>query len=218
MRISGLMLLATALLLGGAAAASAAPANPANDVLLGAMSPFEDLVEYALAGSDADVAKALVAADQQAASARQALPATAASVLATRMQGLHNAAGAKNHYGVASNAVEVFRLLTDNLQTKDLALPKEVSLLDYAGFKLRVLAAAPSPNWQDIGKTATDAAGWWNAIRPKLPAGGLRDGLDTAARGLGDATRSKDLAMVRFGAQVELDLVDLLEGALAPKP
>jgi len=51
-----------------------------------------------------------------------------------------------------------------------------------------------------------------------VSAKGLRDGLGTVARGLGDAARLKDLSMLRFAAQVELDLVDLLESNLAAKP
>jgi len=133
------------------------------------------------------------------------------------MEGLHGAATAKDHHGVARSAVEIFRLLIDNLQAKDLEVPKEVSLLDYAGFKLKVLAAPPRPDWHDIRKTVGEAAAWWNAIDSKVSEKGLRDALDTAVRGLVNATKLENLPMLRFAAQIDLDLVDLLEGDLAPK-
>jgi hypothetical protein len=113
--------------------------------------------------------------------------------------------------------VEVFRLLIDNLQAKYLKVPKEVSLLDCAGFKLRVLAATQRPNWQDIRKTVGEAAGWWNAISSKVSEKGLRDAFDSVIRGLGDAAKLENLPMLRFAAQIDLDLVDLLEGDLTPK-
>ena len=217
MQITRSRLLAVAFLVAATPAASASQTIETNDVLLSAMSPFEDMVEFALAESGSDISKTLVAADQHAADVKKALSASAADEFAVRMEGLHGAATAKDHHGVARSAVEIFRLLIDNLQAKDLEVPKEVSLLDYAGFKLKVIAATPRPDWHDIRKTVGEAAAWWNAIDSKVSEKGLRDALDTAVRGLVDATKLENLPMLRFAAQIDLDLVDLLEGDLAPK-
>ena len=209
--------LAIAFLLAVAPSASSSQVIKANDVLLSAMSPFEDMIEFALAGKDSDISKALVAADQHATDVKKALSASAASQFATLMEDLHRAATDKDHHEVARSAVEVFRLLSDNLQANDLKVPKEVSLLDYAGFKLRVLAATQRPDWQDIRKTVGEAAGWWKAISSKVSEAGLRNAFDSVIRGLDDAARIEDLPMLRFAAQIDLDLVDLLEGDLTPK-
>ena len=209
--------LAIAFLLAVAPSASSSQVIKANDVLLSAMSPFEDMIEFALARKDSDISKALVAADQHATDVKKALSASAASQFATLMEDLHRAATDKDHHEVARSAVEVFRLLSDNLQANDLKVPKEVSLLDYAGFKLRVLAATQRPDWQDIRKTVGEAAGWWKAISSKVSEAGLRDAFDSLMRGLDDAARIEDLPMLRFAAQIDLDLVDLLEGDLTPK-
>ena len=209
--------LAIAFLLAVAPSASSSQVIKANDVLLSAMSPFEDMIEFALAGKDSDISKALVAADQHANDVKKTLSASAASQFATLMEDLHRAATDKDHHEVARSAVEVFRLLSDNLQANDLKVPKEVSLLDYAGFKLRVLAATQRPDWQDIRKTVGEAAGWWKAISSKVSEAGLRDAFDSLMRGLDDAARIEDLPMLRFAAQIDLDLVDLLEGDLTPK-
>jgi hypothetical protein len=196
---------------------SASPAINANEVLLSAMSPFEDMVEFALARSHSDVSKALVEADQQATAVKTVLPAAAASKFDTLMTGLHRSATEKDHHKTASSAVDIFRLLIDNLQAKDLKEPKEVSLLDYAGFKLRVLAAAPNPDWQDIRRTIGEAAGWWNTIESKVSQKGLREAFGTSIRGLDDAARLENIPMLRFAAQIELHLVDLLEDDLRLK-
>ncbi len=108
-------------------------------------------------------------------------------------------------------------VLIDNLQAKGLKEPKEVSLLDYAGFNLRVLATAQNPQWQDIRRAVGEAAGWWNTIESKVSQKGLRDAFGTSIRGLDDAAKLENLPMLRFSAQIELDLVDLLEGDLRPK-
>jgi len=209
-------LLAIAFLLAVSPSASVSPAIKANDVLLSAMSPFEDMIEFALAGKDSDISKALVAADQHVTDVKKTLSASAASEFTALMESLHRAATNKDHHGVARSAVEVFRLLIDNLHAKDLEVPMEVSLLDYAGFKLQVLAATESPDWRDIRETIGDTAGWWNAINSKVTEKGLRDTFDSVIRGLGDAARLENLPMLRFAAQLDLDLVDLLEGDLTP--
>ena len=212
-----LRLLAIALLLAVTPVASARQAIQANGVLLSAMSPFEDLIGFALAESDADIAHALGAADQHATAVKTVLSASAAHAFATLMEGLHRAAADKDHHDVARRAVDVFRLLIDHLEAKALKVPREVSLLDYAGFKLRVLAATPSPEWQDIRRTVGEAAGWWNAINAQVSEKGLRDAFGSVIRGLDEAATLENLPMLRFAAQMDLDLVDVLESALKPK-
>jgi len=197
--------------------ASASPAINANEVLLSAMSPFEDMIEFALARSCSDVSKALAEADQKSIAVKTVLPVAAASKFDTLMTGLHRSAIEKEHHKTASSAVDIFRLLIDSLQAKDLKEPKEVSLLDYAGFKLRVLAAAQNPDWKDIRRTVGEAAGWWNTIESKVSQKGLRDAFGSSIRGLGDAAKLENLPMLRFAAQIELHLVDLLEDDLRLK-
>jgi hypothetical protein len=217
MQSTRLRLLAIAVLLAVTPAASARQVIRANEVLLSAMSPFEDLIGFALAESDADISHALGAADQHATAVKTALAASAATAFATLMEGLHRAAADKDHHHVARSAVDVFRLLIDHLEAKDLKVPREVNLLDYAGFKLRVLAATPSPDWQDIRRTVGEAAGWWSAINAQVSEKGLRDAFGSVMHGLDDAATLENLPMLRFAAQIDLDLVDLLEGALKPK-
>jgi len=186
-------------------------ASKANDTLLRASSPFEDMVEFALARNDASISKSLTAADRGAAAVRDALPTPAAARFDTLLQTIRRTARAKEHYAVAVSAVEVFRLLIDNLDAESLKVPKEISLLDYAGFKLHVLAAAPQPDWGAMRGTAEDAAGWWAAIKSKVSDSKLRDAFSTTARGMQQAGKAEHLPMLDFAAQMDLDLVDLLE-------
>jgi hypothetical protein len=79
MQIIRLRLLAIAFLLALTPSASASQAIKANDVLLSAMSPFEDMIEFALAESDSDISTTLAAADQHTTDVKKALSASAAT-------------------------------------------------------------------------------------------------------------------------------------------
>src|SRR4029077_7012716 len=108
MQITRLRLLAIAILIVATPSVSASQAIRANEVLLSAMSPFEDIIESALAESDYNILKALAAADQQTIHVKKALSASAVSTFATLMESLHQAATDKDHHQVAGNAVEIF--------------------------------------------------------------------------------------------------------------
>jgi hypothetical protein len=56
-----------------------------------------------------------------------------------------------------------------------------------------------------------DAATWWAAIKPTVKNKGLRDALNSTIRGLSQAGKIEHLPMLHFAAQMNLDLVDLLE-------
>jgi hypothetical protein len=116
--------------------ASANQAINSTEILLSAMSPFEDMIEFVLAGSDSGVSKAVAEADRLAANIKSVLPNPMAGRFDALMAVHHNAA--VDNHKLASSAVDVVFMI-DNLQAQDLEEPKEVSLLDCAGFKLRVL-------------------------------------------------------------------------------
>ena len=193
--------------------ALAQDAAKVNDTLLKATGPYEDLVAPALAKNDKGVAKLLAAADQQAAGVKKVLPADAGKQFDTLLQTIHKAADTKDGLAVAQNALVVFRLLVDNLKVDALKIPKEVSLLDWAGYQLQVLAAAGTPDWDAMSKVAAAADGWWKAIAKKVSDKNLRATVNSTMLGLQQSTHEKNLSMVKFAARIDLDLVDLLEGA-----
>ena len=184
-----------------------------NDILLKATGPFEDMVGPALAKNDKGIAKQLAAVDQQADDVKKVLPAESAKQFDTLLQSLHKAAAAKDGLAVAQDAVVIFRLLVDNLKADTLKIPLEVSLLDWAGYDLQVLAAAGKPDWAAMSKVAADADGWWKAIAKKITDKNLRATVATTMLGLQQSTKEHNLPMVKFSAQIALDLVDLIEGA-----
>jgi hypothetical protein len=191
--------------------ANAVDSQAANDTLLKATSPFEDMVKYALDRKEAKLAKALATANSQTEGIRGALPAAASSRFDTLFLTLQKSATATNHYAIAKTSVEIFHLLIENLTKEGLKIPIEVSWLDYAGFKLHVLASAPKPDWASMDATIEDATKWWEAIKMKVAEKNLRYAMDSDIQGLRQSVKSKNLPMLYFAAQMDLDLVDLLE-------
>ena len=216
--LTKLSFLAAAFVIASLAWAHGQDAAKANAILLRATSPYEDMVGFALAKNTASLTKALAAADKSAAGVKAVLSTAAASKFESLVQSIHQSATDNKHHAVAASAVEVFRLLIDNLEASGLKEPREVSLLDYAGFKLHVLAAAEHPDWEAMRKAVADAAGWWEAIKTKVADKGLRDAFNSTIRGLQTASKTENLPMLNFAAQMDLDLVDLLEAHFKHKP
>ena len=184
-----------------------------NETLLDATGPYEDMVGPALGGNAKNIAKLLSDADAQADGVKKVLPPEAAEQFDGLLKSIHKTFDAKSYKSVAQNAVAVFRLLVDNLKTDALKIPREVSLLDYAGYQLEVLAAAEKPDWDAMKKVAADAEKWWNTSAPRISDKNLRATVTSTIRGIKQATEEQNLAMVKFAARIDLDLVDLLEGA-----
>ena len=171
------------------------------------------MVGPALAKNDKTVAKHLADADKESDGVRKILPAEAARQFDTLLQAIHKAADAKDDLAVAQNAVVVFLLLVDNLKADLLKIPVEVSLLDWAGYQLQVQAAAEKPDWDALSKVAADDDAWWKATAKKVAEKNLRAAVTTTMLGLQQSTKERNLSMVKFGAQIDLDLVDLVEAA-----
>lgn len=67
-------------------------------------------------------------------------------------------------------------------------------------------------------KVVAEAAGWWKTAKPKVSDKGLRDAVESTIRGMQQAVKIENLTMLHFAAQIDLDLVDVLEGYFEKKP
>ena len=207
------------LILGGICVAAIARSGPAfsqdaaanNETLLDATSPFEDIAEFAITKNDAEIQKQLAVAEKNMAKVKRAMTSERFSTFESLFKKLKTFASEKSYRESADSSVELFRQLIEGLDASKLEVPQEVSLLDYAGFQIRVLTAIESPDWASIQKTTDEAVKWWSTLKSKVTNKKLRDAVDSTIRGLQESTKSKNLPMVKFAAQIDLDLVDLLE-------
>lgn len=194
------------------AVAQNASSDPAaNQVILKATGPYEDIAHYAVAKKDDKVVKYLADADAGAGEIVKVLSREDVREFDGLRQKLHEAVTSNDRIAAADHAVTLFRLLVDRLDPDTLVVPREVELLDFAGYKLAVLAASEKPDWKAISKLADESEAWWKAIASRVADKHLRATVTSAVAGIKQAAGQENLPMLQFGSQMILDLVDMLE-------
>jgi hypothetical protein len=193
------------------AAAQPASGPERNQVLLPAASPFEDLIEAALANDAPGIQRALKAHGDRAAAVNQALSPPARQEMTSLLAGIRQSEQKKDYQNAALQAVEAYRVLVGSLDAQSLVVPVQVAWLDYVGFKLKVLLQATPPDWPGIQQTVETAGRHWFALEAQVDDKGLRDAVKLVMAGLNQAILTKNPEMAVFAAQMDLALVDLLE-------
>jgi hypothetical protein len=186
-----------------------------NDILAASASPFEDLTEFAVAADRPGIDRTLVAIATRADTTRAALDPARRPAFDSLLTRLRLARQARDFGAVALQAVEGYGMIVESLADEALTVPKAVSLLDYAGFKLSVLVAAPAPDWAALRETAANARRVWDGVAARVNHTGLRDVMTTTISGMERAIAARNVPMTAFAARVALDLVDLLESYFA---
>lgn len=186
-----------------------------NAKLLAAVEPFEGLTETAIAGDAKKIDRAIQEADKIRTATRALLPADAASRYDALFTALHVAQTKHDNLAVALQAAEIYKLLVSWLDASAMTVPKEVSLLDYSGFRTNALLKATPPDWTAIAATAQEANGYWAKVRDRVSDKKLQAGMDKAQQGLAAAAKGHDAALSRSSTKADLDLVDELEAYFA---
>lgn len=96
------------------------------------------------------------------------------------------------------------------------ALPLEVGLLDYAGFRITALNHEPQPRWEEISKTVLFANQQWSAVKQRVTRPAVANTFDHVLTALQEAAAARNSALVGTAAQQELELVDAIEQSLRP--
>ncbi len=203
----------TLFLIGGAWAQRAHPPSRSeqNEIILSAASNFEDMTDAALSADGSGVQRALRAYDKQAGRVEKAIPPEKLAALKAYVTEISKAARQKDYMAVALEAPEAYRILIESLDRKGLKVPAEVSLMDYAGFKMTALVRAKSGDWKQMQDVASEAQKNWNAIKSRVKNNSLRDAVDTAVEGMKSSSLSGNSETALFAAKIELALIDLLE-------
>ncbi len=200
----------------GPAAAPQPQGQEKNRTLLAAASPFEDLIDDALGNNRQGMEKALRQYEGQKATVQMALSPEKQQAIISRVNSIRKAISQGDNQTAAQQAVEGYRLLIEALDASRLQVPVQVQMLDYAGFKTKILLHAQSPDWQQIQSVATGAQQEWTAIRPRVADEALQDAMDTTVAGLQDASAGNNPGMAALAAAMDLALVDLLERSFEP--
>lgn len=182
-----------------------------NEILQAAASPFEHLSELAVVGDWKGAGAAMKKFEPLQRATVNALPASWRKQFESQLAAIHDSHGRRDGYTLALQAADAYRTVVAAQDAAALPVPIEVSLLDYAGFKLTALLSRTSPGWQAVQATAAEARRFWMAIQPRLKDKSMQTLTATTIDGLVKAAQDRARARVQVAARVDLDLVDVLE-------
>jgi hypothetical protein len=182
-----------------------------NSVLFDAMSPYEDLTEYAINNSAAEVESTIRSISKLDNKLKNILTINTLNYLDNNKKKMQSAMMSGDYPVLALYAIESYKALAEELDVSKLNVPKEVVLLDYVGSKIQVLLKQNKIDWNSISEVTTQSSKLWNKIKNKISDNGLQDLMNTTMHGINNSANSRDTEMLKFAAQVDLDVIDLCE-------
>lgn len=182
-----------------------------NKALLDAVSACEDLTEYALALNEARTVKGISSLESRVEGLDSVMSRDGYDYVLANMGAMKKALGNGNFPEVAMLAVDTYKALATELDSGQLKTPVAVVMLDYVGFKIHTLLKQDIVDWHALEDVAAEGDNLWQGMKADVKDRALRDTVDTAIWGISAAVDSRNMDMLYLAAQVELDLVDLLE-------
>ena len=192
---------------------SPAPSKDAtrNVKLADAASINEDLIGFALEGKAGQVVEKVTAMRKALPTLRPLLSGSAFEALGRQLTEMEQASSKSDVFGTALVAVETYRVIENAMDTASRPSPIEVSMLDYSGFKLSILASTQHTDWSTIAATANDSDGSWSTPGKSVKDTSLRNLVQAVQNGLRGAVERQDVHGVKFAAKMQLEVVDVLE-------
>jgi len=182
-----------------------------NDKLINASSPFEDITEYALDANVNGMTKSLIECETETHKIKDLLSANDYREINQLLSGMKGDFTKKQYSNLALNAVNGYKILVEALNPKGLKVPKQVSLLDYTGFRGIALLGTKNVDWTALKSNAKEANKLWKQIEHKVKYNGLKDAVNTTINGMHKAAAEKNVLASQLSAEMDLALVDLLE-------
>ncbi|MDQ2892084.1 MAG: hypothetical protein M3R64_03200 [Pseudomonadota bacterium] len=187
-----------------------APGNSNKAQLLASAEPFEGLTEAAFDPDQAKVAAAIAKAKSAAPAVRPLLSAQGQAMFDQHMADIRRAETNRTPADLALASVEIYRqLVTEGAGASP--VPKEVSLLDYAGFRFTADLKATPSRWDDMAAAVDFAKSNWMVVKPQIKDATIAAKFQAALDNMGAAAAIKNADRAQASATAELDLVDVLE-------
>ncbi len=124
-----------------------------NEILMNGSSPYEDLIEFALDKHNRKIISTFNKIKAEKTSITTHLQLRKISQFDTFFVRISNAVSDKNYNQIALNAAEAYKLIISSLHRRGLIVPKEVSYLDYVGFKLLIQLNEEEVDWNETHTT-----------------------------------------------------------------
>jgi hypothetical protein len=177
---------------------------------LAAAEPFEGLTEVAFDQDLKKVDAAIAKANAAAPTFRPLLATSAQSVFDRRIAEINAARAAGNRAGLAQSSIEIYRVLVTEGSGAS-AVPSEVSLLDYAGFRYMADLQATPIRWDDMVAATDFAKQNWAIVKPQIKEPATVTKFQAAIDNMAASAAIKNADRAKASGGAELDLVDVLE-------
>lgn len=182
--------------------------------LAAAGEPFEVLAETAFTATPAELDKSILAAEGAARTLKTIVPSALSTRLDTRLIAIRQARKSDQRVDLSLASIEGFRDIVSAVPGTP-AVPIDVSLLDYAGFRYDADAQAKPPRWDDMAAATTYARERWATLSGLAPLAKLRTRFDNGLTAMDTAVKARNVTQARAAAKAELAMVDELETAFA---
>ena len=188
-----------------------AATQPQRDVMEAAASACEDMVDAVVADGMAAAQPKLVDLKAALKKAHGFLKPDVARQLDKRADIMTGLAKDNSKTALSLAAIETFKDIVNASDWHNAKIPKDVSMLDYTGFKLSILTSDTNPDWAAAQKTADEAHMVWDKLVPKFKDEDLVDLAHTLDAGTVDAVKRHDATGVLFASKLQLVSIDLIE-------
>lgn len=190
-----------------------ARAAPPTVDLAAAAEPFEALTETAFTSKPAELDAAVATAMTAAAASEAHLKFADWTTVQKQMAAIADARRLDQRADIALASIDIYRVMVSAGSRR--AIDKQVSLLDYAGFRFDADLKASPPRWKDAADAAAFGQAHWQTITTVITDTALQIRMSRALSDMADSARNQNAAAASAAAKRELDLVDSLEAFVA---
>lgn len=180
------------------------------------LSPFEDMVEFALDKNNEGVLSSIDKVNDAVKDELfiKNLTPESAKNLTPKIEKLQEYIKQKNYEQIALAATDIFEYNINNFSdTKKIENQIRIEHLDYLGFKILSLLNQEKIDWQSIQPIISGVQKEWIALTPQVKDGNLKGSFNYLFEGLELSVKNKDSKMGEILASMDLDLVDVLENS-----
>ena len=179
-----------------------------------ALSPFEDLTEFALAKNDHGISKSLSLIDSATKNNvfTNNLKPESIKVLNEKIKALKNYFKKKDYAKTALTSADIFNYNVSNFKDASKVENQiKIEHLDYLGFKILALIDQKNIDWKNIEQTTTSVQKVWKRLKTNVKDPNLKGSFDLLFDGIHLSAKEKNKKMAGIFANMVLDLVDVLE-------
>ena len=182
-----------------------------------ALSPFEDMTEYALNNNMKGIHESLESIKKGLRNSvfKNTLSSKNLVKLNGKLNLLKKQIKGKQYNKIALTSTDIFEFNISNF-TEGNKIKNQIHVehLDYMGFKVLALINQEVINWEEISVTIINIEKQWRTLRPKVSDSNLQASFDFLFQALHHSVKIQDPIIIKLLSNMDLSMVDVLENNL----